>query len=69
MATETIRCPLCGSRFPNDASCHASCPMSHGCSLVRCPSCGYEMPDPQKSVLARWMSRWLGRNETRKEHP
>lgn len=31
--------------------------MSDGCNLVRCPHCGFEFPDPDQSVLARWLSR------------
>ncbi len=41
MDDRTYTCPLCSHEF-SGASCHSSCPMSRGCSMVMCPNCRYE---------------------------
>ncbi|MGZ7081425.1 MAG: hypothetical protein ACXVJT_18590, partial [Thermoanaerobaculia bacterium] len=53
-----FECPLCGTDFEG-ATCHSSCPMSHGCTMVRCPHCGYEFVESGKltDMLRRWIRR------------
>ena len=56
--TKHYDCPLCGIDFEG-ATCHSSCPMSHGCAMVRCPRCGYEFVESGKftDMLRRWIRR------------
>ncbi len=61
MSDRTLDCGLCGKGFAPSGSCHPSCPMSSGCNLVRCPHCGYEFPDPEHSLLARFVRKLAGR--------
>jgi Fe2+ transport system protein FeoA len=53
-----FECPLCGTDFEG-ATCHSSCPMSSGCTMVRCPHCGYEFVESGKLIdmLRRWIRR------------
>jgi len=54
----TYECPLCATDFEG-AECHASCPMSRGCTMVRCPRCGYEFVESGRfaDMLRRWIRR------------
>jgi len=57
-----IHCPLCGYHFdPGALACHSHCPMNQSCGLICCPNCGYQIPDEEKSGLATWLRRRLGR--------
>lgn len=58
MNDATHECPLCGTDF-DGAECHASCPMSRGCSMIRCPRCGYEFVESGRfaDMLRRWIRR------------
>jgi Fe2+ transport system protein FeoA len=55
---KTYECPLCGTDFTG-AECHASCPMSRGCTMVRCPHCTYEFVESGRfaDMLRRWIRR------------
>ena len=55
---KTYECPLCATDFEG-ATCHSTCPMSHGCTMVRCPRCGYEFVESGRFVdmLRRWVRR------------
>jgi Fe2+ transport system protein FeoA/rubredoxin len=57
-----MRCPMCGHVFdPAELQCHTACPIGAQCALTCCPQCGYQMPDPERSVSARWLRGLLGR--------
>ncbi len=66
-SASTSTCPLCSAAFSTDTHCdtdnHSGCPMASHCALIRCPRCGYEFPDSNRSVVARWLSRWLKSDE------
>ncbi len=65
-AVETMTCSMCGHIF--DPALHVacrSCPLQSGCQLVCCPACGFEMVNPDRSLAARWIKRWLQKNGSR----
>ena len=42
----SVRCPLCGTRFPpaEAPACQYCRRMFRSCGLVSCPRCGHEFP-------------------------
>lgn len=59
--SDTLTCPMCGTRFvPRSGGACAGCPLNGGCRLLACcPACGYEVVDARESRLARWVGRLL----------
>lgn len=58
--TKPIACPMCGYTYDpaGNTACQA-CPLNKGCQLVCCPNCGYETADPNRSSLARLVTRFF----------
>lgn len=58
----TYTCPLCSASFGgNGESCHSSCPMSRGCSMIKCPRCNYEFVED--SSIVNFFRKLMKRSE------
>jgi len=55
----SVRCPLCGNRFPGRASCASGCPLSKSCRTLCCPYCNYRFVE--ESALVAFVGRVLRR--------
>ena len=51
----TVRCPLCGKRFPGRESCPSGCPLSKSCRTLCCPYCNYRFIE--ESALVTFLGR------------